>query len=360
MEYKAAVSSQAFNSSHKYFIVPRGGGEVEEYRSVSTFIKALNVPSDSKNLDERDRRYTVAGIVSNPEFLKQAQELDPEGDWETHKQPFNKLIAKASRAAGIWKSAEWGTGLHAWSEDIDNGQTSRDPLPDSPDLENFGPSITALSTSWRDKGAFDLFTQHFDTMREDIQAYIDLSEAHGFVFSKVEATIVLDEYTVAGTLDRLGNVAEWSPAYHCEKPHVFDIKSGSMDHGKREKVMQFGAYAHGTLYDHNTQERTQSGACTEMAYAIHIPAGNPSEARVIPVPLDRARLRLEMAHEVWTEHSKQHRWKKHGFDEYIAQGIENASSRQELDAFYLRMKNYWTTDHTVMAKKKVTSLQGEK
>lgn len=352
VEYKAAVSSQAFNASHKYFIVPPEGGEATEYRSVSEFIKALNVPADSKNLVEREKRYTVAGVLSSPEYTEVARSLDPNGDWENHKQPFNKILAKAAREAGVWDAAEWGTGIHAWGEDADNGQTSRNPLADKPDPELFGPAVNGLSTSWRDKGAYRIFVDNFDLMRRDMQAYVDLSEAHGVTFDKVEATVVLDEYEVAGTLDRLGNVATWSPVYCCSKPHTFDIKSGSMDYGKREKVMQFGAYSFGLLYDHNTQERTESGACTEMSYAIHLPAGQPEDAEIVMVPLDRARLRLDMAHEVWKEHSKQHRWKKFGFTEYITRMIGEATERDDLDTLYHRMKSYWTTDHTKLAKEK--------
>lgn len=350
VEYKAATASTPAVSSSSYEIVPlnKDGvpeGEPVRYRRVSEFIKALDVPSDTKFLEYRDKRYAVYGVAKY--HADKLPNLHPEED----KLEFNKIIDKGARDAGIWNSAEWGTAVHAWTEDVDNGCTPTDPLATSPDFLQFGPAVRELQEDWRHKGALRQFVDNFEAMRRDVQAYLDLKDEYGLSFSHMEATLVIDEYRVAGTLDRLGNTTH-PKTYHCDKPHVFDLKSGTVDLGKREKANQFGSYAKGRLYNHQTFERTDHGACQEMAYIIHLPKGNPAEAGVLPIPIDHVAEQLDVAHQVWTMHSKAHSWKKFGLFEFVERGIEEATTVAELDAFYDKTSQYWTPDHVNQAKEK--------
>lgn len=320
------------------------------FKRVSTFIKAGEVPADYENLQVRETRFAVAGILSNAKLSQDAKGLDPEGDWEEEVKPLNNFIKRGQRIAGLWTKAEWGTVVHAWTEDVDNGFSSRSPLAEEPDLELFGPAIQELGNGdWKNKGAWELFLKHFKAIRKDVQAYMDLSEAHGVTFERAEAMIVLYEYEVAGKLDRLGNVAEWSDQYCCEKLHVFDTKTGSVEHGKRTKVMQFGAYALGKLYDSKTFRCKDSGACQKTAYIMHIPKGKPSDPAVVKVPLTRARARLDLAHDVWTEHATRNSFKAVGMEPWLLSKVGAVKSEAEMDALYERTHQYWNEEVGALA-----------
>jgi hypothetical protein len=318
------------------------------YTRVSNFIKAGDVPSDYENLYQRETRYAVKGILSNEAYVAQARQFDPDKDsWD-----FTGLNKRAQRDQGIWMKAQWGTAVHAWTEDVDNGESSREPLADKPDFSLFGPAMADIETSWRNEQAKELFITEFKKMRKDVQSFMDLSVAHGVTFERCEAMIVLDEYKVAGKLDRLGNVATWSERYCCDKPHVFDTKTGSVDYGKRGKSMQFGSYSLGKLYDPRTHQRKDSGACTKTAYIMHIPMMQPKESTLIGMSIERARTRLDLAHDVWTEHSVRNYLKRSGMGDYIEAQIIAAASEADLDALYARMNPYWSEEHTAMAQAK--------
>lgn len=370
--FKAAVKASAAQDDSAYWIYPPGVEPLVEncdheaaraagrrtktckvcgavrYERVSNFIKGGDVPGDNKNLAMRDTRFAVTGILANELYTQQAKQFHPELD----SQDFNALIDRAARDAGIWTKAEWGTGVHAWGEDVDNGDSPSYPLAKSADLDNFGPALRGLSESWRDRNAFKLFQDNFKKMRKDVQAYMILSEAHGFEWTKAEAVVVLDEYEVAGKLDRLGNVAPTCPLYCCEKPHVGDIKTGSVEHGKRTKVMQFGSYALGKLYNPKTRERIESGACTKTAYIMHIPKEKPSIPELVAVPIGEARELLDLAQNVWTKHSVKNYFKSVGVAEYIAEKINSVSDETELEEFYERTGQCWTDEHVALASAK--------
>jgi len=315
------------------------------YKRVSTFIKAGEVPADYENLQVREQRYVIAGLLENRKLIEDAEGLDPDGDFRNEILVLNGIVKKAMREAGIWTKAERGTVVHAWTEDVDNGYSSRAPLADKPDPELFGPAIQEICNGeWKNKGTSYLFFNHFKALRKDVQAYMDLSEAHGVTFERAEAMIVIDDYEVAGKLDRLGNVALWSPQYCCSKLHVFDTKTGSVEHGKRTKVMQFGSYALGSLYDDKTFRRTESGACTETAYIMHIPKEQPSEPALVKIPLTRAKIRLDLAHEVWTEHATKNSFKAVGMEPWLLDQVSKINNETDMDAFFARTHQYWTDE----------------
>lgn len=338
LAFVALKSSSPTATSNSYYIAPPDGGESERYMRVSKFIKALQVPDDTSNLEKRTIRYSAIGAVKHFPELKTASA-------EEDKQEVNKILERAARKEGIWDSADYGTAVHAWTEDIDNGVTGtlNATGPDSPAL---GPAVQALK--W---GARDLFAGEFDSIKASVISYLDLVEAHGLTYTRAEATIVIDAYKVAGTLDRLGNVADWSPVYHCEKSHVLDVKTGSIDFGRREKTMQFAAYAKADLYNHDTHERTPHGACQDMAYILHLPAKqvNPS---IIPIPLESGMADLELSHTVWQSRGHRHMWKKFGLGEWLTKKIEGTRSLTELEQLYDTTKQYWTPEHVDTAKSK--------
>lgn len=338
IEFKAAKSASPEASDASYWIIPVNAkgepeGEPVRYRRVSHFISVLG---DKENLNRRDTRYAVVGALQY--YASTIQSLDLDED----KKELDKVIERAARKAGKWDAADYGTAVHAWTEDIDNGlQYARNAL---------GPAVNKLK--W---GPERMFQENFDFIAQDVEAYTILCEAHGLTFTKTEATIVLDEYHVAGTLDRLGRVAEWSPAYCCDKPHVLDVKTGSVDYGRMEKTMQFAAYAKSKLYNHDTGVRTEHGACLKTAYIVHLPA-KQARPSLIPIPLERGLIRLDMAHGVWEERKRKHMWKKYNTDQYITDQINSATTEDELTAFYYRTSFLWNEDHTALATNKVKEL----
>lgn len=346
---KAATAGDTYSDSKRYQIYrPDKDGlyVVADYRRVSEFIKGLDTPADSYNLDYRDRRYVAKGIAVY--FADEARGLDLEEPGD--KQAFNKLVDRAKRKAGIWDAAEYGTGVHAWTEDVDNGFVPETPLNTvlDPSHEDYGPAVKALK--W---GEVAVFKRDFKHIRQNVMDFLYLKKAHGVTFTKIESLVVLDDYRVAGKLDRLGNVAKYSPAYHCDKPHVMDTKTGRVDMGRRTKKLQFGCYATGKLYDEVTYERRDSGACTKMAYIIHLPAFK-AEPTLIPVPLTDIHEDLKLCHQVWERHSVQHRWKAYGVNDWLTEHIRAVVSEKELEELWQATQVYWNTDHSQLAQQKVT------
>ena len=329
IEFKAAKSSTPTASSSSYYIIPPDGGESVRYQRVSRFISVLG---DTSNLVKRDMRYSAVGAVKY--YSSAIAGLDIDQD----KQELDKVVERAGRKAGKWDAADYGTAVHAWTEDIDNGLKFGRGI--------HGPAVDDLK--W---GPRDMFEAEYDNIYKDVRSYTVLIDAHGLTFTRAEATIVLDEYHVAGTLDRLGNVGEHSPGYCCEKPHVLDVKTGSVDFGRMEKTMQFAAYAKAKYYNHNTGERTEHGACLNTAYIVHLPARKASPS-LVPIPLERGLARLEMAHQIWQERKRKHMWKKYNTDEWLTQQITSISTEPELFAFYERTQDMWTDEHVAIAKSK--------
>jgi len=329
VNFKPAQNASPEASSSSYYIIPPEGGEPIRYRRVSKFISVLG---DNENLVRRDMRYAAVGAVKY--YSTAINELDIESD----KQELDKVIERAARKAGKWDAADYGTAVHAWTEDTDNG------VPFA--RGSHGRAVSALK--W---GPERMFKENYEDIYNDVAAYTLLAEAHGLKFERAEATIVLDEYHVAGTLDRLGYVAEWSPAYCCDKKHVLDVKTGSVDFGRMEKTMQFAAYAKSKLYNHNTGERTEHGACLKTAYIIHLPA-RKARPSLIPVPLERGLIRLDMAHEIWEERKRKHMWKVYNTDVWITSQIESITTEDELTEFYYRTSSLWTEDHAEQATNK--------
>lgn len=333
VNFTPAKSASPEASSSSYFITPEDGGEAKRYRRVSQFISIF---ADKENLARRDTRYAVVGAIKF--YANEIASLDLDED----KQELDKKIETAARKAGKWDAADYGTGVHAWTEDVDNGlQFARNAL---------GPAVKALK--WGTKTTFE---NNFEYIYRDVETYLLLKEAHGLKWTRAEATIVLDEYGVAGTLDRLGTVSEDSPAYCCDKLHVGDVKTGSVDFGRLEKSMQFACYAKGKLYNHDTGVRTEHGACLKTAYIIHLPARKATPA-IIPVPLEHGLLMLDLAHAAWTERSHKHMWKKYNTDDWIARQVSEAGTEAELTELYTRTHMLWNEDHANTATAKIKEL----
>src|SRR5690606_34688986 len=104
----------------------------------------------------------------------------------------------------------------------------------------------------------------------DLDAYTATMRSHGFVVDPryVECRIVNDDLEMAGTADRIIQRPDGTWA-------IADIKtSASVDFGGLGWAAQLAAYATGTLYDVDTEQRIDTPDIDkQVGYIIHLPAG---------------------------------------------------------------------------------------
>lgn len=333
--FKAAKPSSPKASGSSYWIVPPGGTKKVRYKRVSGFIAVLE---DKGLLANRDVRFAAHGVASDANLAKSIASMNVEED----KFAIDKLAERAARKAGKWFKADYGTVLHAVTEDHDAGyEVLTKAVPES-------PSIAELK--W---GTRDVLLENWDSIRRDAEAYARLIDAYQITFDKIEATVVLDDYEVAGTLDRIMTVGKaWSLPDDGE-PKVGDVKSGSLDYGQLEKPTQFACYQMGVLYNHDTHERTPHSATSNTALVIHVPAGE-GRATLVPLDLSQAKERLELCHQVIKARKSDdiNDWTKYGAEEWLSTEIASASDDAALTALYERTQNMWTEDHVQQAREK--------
>jgi len=335
VDFKVAKASTAKPSGDSYWIVPPGGTKKVRYRRVSGFIEVLD---DKTNLAKRDKRYVGYGVATNPQLAQAIANMDVEEDkWE-----LDKTIERAARKAGVWAKADYGTAGHALSEDFDAGHNIFTKTP--PET----PAVSELK--W---GPKDALMENWSHLKRDLQAYAALVEAYEITYSKVEATVVLDEYHVAGTLDRLGSIGNFRKMPAAPGPNVMDLKFGSVDFGRMTKPLQFRCYSAGVLYNHETHERKSHGGNPDVAYVIHVPMGQ-GRATLIPLDLTQAAKRLELCHQVWQARKEDdiNEWVPFGSEEWLSERIAASKTEKELEALYLRTQSLWTEDHVNQAKEK--------
>jgi hypothetical protein len=196
----------------RYLVVPPTGGKPQGYTRVTTVAKALDTGG---GLAPWKAAMVAAGMMIRPGLRAQWEMLMAESNgnpWyfsEASKKACKALVEECAAVGGANDRREMGTALHA---------------------------ITALS----DRGAPPTHLTE-ETMR-DLAAYkAALTEyGIGIMAGAVEITVVLDEWCVAGTLDRIVSAAGF--ATHL----IGDLKTGdSLEYSWGNIAVQLAAYAHG-------------------------------------------------------------------------------------------------------------------
>lgn len=254
-----------------YLVVDPERGDFRRYKNkkpqgltrATTFNKAA---SDSKAINDWGKRNVVIGASRRPDIIDRADGLTH----ETDRDALNGIVAELEEAAGAKVSADIGTALHAFTEQMDAGLKT--PM-DAP-------------ARYRTQ-----LTKYRDALREA-----------GFepVPGLIERTTMVREFGgVVGTFDRI--------FYHrpSDSYMIGDLKTGkTMEYAMDETQTQLWLYAHGVnqngIYDWNTdewvnpvwddREKHDSQSLTireDVGVVIHMPVQGPLAGQVI---LDKADL----------------------------------------------------------------------
>lgn len=218
------------------------GWRLESFTRVTTFIDCIE---DKSNLMTWGKRMVLIGCAMDERLLDGVLDRDPavrdDKDW------LNRRAEAASQKAGAGDKAEKGTELHALSEMVDSGI-------EIPDHATFGDVI-------------------------DMHAYE--TATRGFKIEHMEKLVVLDEYRVAGTPDRVSSwvgedelVAPDGTTIGRDELLITDLKTGSVEYGALKIAMQLGIYSRAKLYDKDTGDRTSMGNVNQQwGVIMHSPAG---------------------------------------------------------------------------------------
>lgn len=267
-----------------YLVVDPERGDFRRYKNkkpqgltrATTFNKAA---SDSKAINDWGKRNVVIGASRRPDIIDRADGLTH----ETDRDALNGIVAELEEAAGAKVSADIGTALHAFTEQMDAGLKT--PM-DAP-------------ARYRTQ-----LTKYRDALREA-----------GFepVPGLIERTTMVREFGgVVGTFDRI--------FYHrpSDSYMVGDLKTGkTMEYAMDETQTQMWLYAHGVnqngIYDWNDDvwtswlDRAEGGGTPvreDVGVVIHMPVQGPLAGQVI---LDKADLvagarHAELCHAIRSRH----------------------------------------------------------
>jgi hypothetical protein len=220
-------------------ITPVGGGKPVGYTRVTTLAKALD---DGGGLIPWKATATIVGAMRRQGLFARWQALasKAQGDPWYHsaetKAAAKKLVEECAEAGGSTDRADLGTALHAIAEQADLGR----PVHIQPNL------------------------------RADLDAYHATLAAHGVEILPewMERFVVLDDWQVAGTFDRLVRMPDGRLV-------VADLKTGAdLKYSWQSIAVQLAAYAHGLDYDVTTAVRTPLPEHDmSVGLVIHLPAG---------------------------------------------------------------------------------------
>jgi hypothetical protein len=198
----------------RYLVVPPKGGKPVGYTRVTTVAKALD---NEGGLAPWKATMTATGIIMRPGLRARWEAMLVEhGDaWygsETTKAKAKELVEECAAAGGSNDRKEMGSALHKITAVLDADQTRRIPSP-----------LT-------------------EETQRDVEAYVTgLVEAHvAIVPGFIETCVVLDDYQVAGTFDRLVMV----PGH--KLPMIADLKTGAdLSYSWQSFAVQLAAYSRG-------------------------------------------------------------------------------------------------------------------
>lgn len=243
----------------RYLLPHPETGKEQPWQRVTTFTK---MTSDMFGLGQWQQRMVAKGLSMRPDLVALASTLDVKRD----KAKMDGLTEEAKNAAGAKASANLGTALHSFTEDVDSGQA----LNDVPEAH-----------------------------RPDIRAYMIALESAGIqvIPGMIERRTVVPEFGVGGTLDRGLFIPRDSPAGRslglAEDTNVIgDVKTGAtLDFGWGEIAIQLALYAHGIneVGVWEPRDRRWLKGLTmaqDFGIVMHIPAGT-AQCTLYTVDLSR-------------------------------------------------------------------------
>ena len=214
---------------NRYKIPNPDTGKPARWTRATTFAKAI---SDTEGLERWAKRHVAMGLAERPDLLARVGRLTLE-----NRRQLDGITRDAMTAAGAWKKAGYGTTFHAQTEKVDLGEL--DPF--------------AAGPPW---GAM-------------LRAYVEILNQYGVKIlpEYVEQTVVVPQYMVAGTFDRIVQMPSgelW----------IADLKTGrDLSWSMGEIAIQLALYAHAPkIYDFETGEfRDMPEVSQSQALVIHAP-----------------------------------------------------------------------------------------
>lgn len=196
---------------------------------------AAKTIEDTFNLEKWAKRNVAYGMAHDSSLVARILALggDPSTWDKTDKGHVDDIVEAANAVAKAHKAADIGTAVHRLTERMDRGE------------DVIGGPYQA-----------------------DLDAYRAAMNAAGLNPAHVECRMVNDDLKMAGTCDRIV-AGEGSVTW------IADIKtSASVDFGGLGWAAQLAAYAGGSLYDVEAEERIATPTIDrEVGYIIHLPAG---------------------------------------------------------------------------------------
>jgi hypothetical protein len=258
-------------------VVPPDGGKPIGYTRVTTVAKALD---DGGGLIPWKATLAMTGLMRRPGLRGRFEALmtaNPDlGPWYgsiDSKNESKKLVEECAEAGGSGDRADLGTALHSMFEQYDRGESVIPPQ-----------ASTAA----------------------DLDAYIDTTRGAGITFDPdyIETMVVLDEWQVSGSPDRL---VTYVPGF--DLPLVSDLKTGAdLQYSWQSICTQLATYAHANnVYiqgeaSNGLQDQRLPMPAVDQDYAlvIHSPAG---EARcdlwIIDIAAGWEAFELSMKTRLW-------------------------------------------------------------
>lgn len=226
-------------------IVPRDGGAPRGYTRCSSAAKTVD---DTFNLELWARRNVAFGMAHDRSLV--ARLLAVGGtprEWDkAGRSAVNKIVEDAQQVAKAHEAADIGTAVHELTHRLDRG-----------DDVVAGP------------------------YQDDLIAYRQAQLAAGLIVNPdwIECRMVCDDLQMAGTADRIFTVEPGSPlarflGLERDEAIIADLKTGeSVDYGGLGWAAQLAAYAHGELYDIETDTRTATPTINrQRGLIVHLPA----------------------------------------------------------------------------------------
>lgn len=210
----------------RYLIPDPATGKSRAWTRATTVASTL---SDKFGLQAWGQRMTARGLVARPDLFALVAACDPDD-----KKRLDGYVEDAKEAAAANSGRNLGTALHAFSEQLDRGETVTAPHPWDADLAAYQQTMRA--------------------------AGIGIDAAY------VENIVTLHAAGVAGTFDRLVTVGDTLT--------VADLKTGSFLDW-HEISIQLALYAHAdTIYNPATGTHTPMPTVDQhSALVMHLPAG---------------------------------------------------------------------------------------
>ena len=261
----------------RYLVRPPGVDKPVGYTRVTTVAKTLD---DGGGLIPWKATATVVGALRRPGLLARWQQLvtaasgDPWYDSPDTKDKAKKLVEECATAGGSSDRAEMGTALHAFVE-----------------AHLHGDNLVLLPG-----------------MQADIDAFDRTVTAAGIVFDHtvLEATVVLDDYKVAGTADQL---CVELPGHGLV---VSDLKTGTdLKYSWQAIAVQLAAYAHADrVYVQGAtpaDDRWEPlpAISHQVGLVIHLPAGEGRcELHLVDLVAGWEAFQLSIAARTWRSNTR--------------------------------------------------------